>query len=434
VNINLSFTLDKNNGNKFTYVHLWKPADYPNISYSSKGPTAAELGNKLLATLAIDTDGAVSMLSTYSADPTNVFPLTGLTVSEEDLGNGLFRITINNIQFPVPGACVDLPILKGDVWSTQAASSNPNVHCSSKNFSLQINDPVITGKINCNEPDGPRTYDLDIITTNPLAFGVTYKLYLDDGVLTNGVTTFSETDDQLFYTSSSTDLSASTPIKSKDEAYPYAFLEDKRTIWVVLTGASLPNAIVAELSNGCQITLPVVLTRFNGTLLDNAVSLSWTTTEESGSSYFAVERSADSKEFGALGKVNAKNNSSVTQQYNFVDRNPLSGVNYYRLRMVDLDGKYEHSRIIAIDNGAGSLAFELLGNPAANREIKFLLKNEDASQIHLYDLSGKSIKFSLTHSGTDYTLKPKGNLTPGLYVLSLQRSNAGVVAKKVLVP
>lgn len=431
VNVNLSFTIDKNNGNKFTYVHLWKPADYPDIDYK-KAPKAADLG-AVLATLAIDTDGAVSLLSTYSADGTVIPLFTGLTIMEEDLGGGKARITIDNIQFPVPGACEDLPILKGDVWSSQASSANPPVHCFVEGFNLQINDPVITGKINCNEPEGPRTYDLSIVSTNPTAFQVSYSLYLDDGVLTNGVTTFGA-GDELFYTSGATNLSSSQPIQSKDEAYPYDFLEDKRTIWVVLTGPSLPNAIIAELQNGCTITLPVTLARFNGTLLDNAVSLSWTTTEESGSSHFNIERSADAKEFVQLGRIEAKGNSSATQQYKFLDSRPLTGTNYYRLKMVDADGKFEFSRMISIDNGANSVAFELLGNPVSGREIKFLLKNENAANVSLFDLSGKSIRFSLSQTGNEFTLKPKGGISSGLYILSLQRSNASAITKKVLLP
>lgn len=431
VNLNLSFTIDRNNGNKFTYVHLWKPADYPDIDYK-KAPKLADLGN-VLATLAISTDGPATLLSAYSADG-DVIPLfAGLTLLEEDLGSDLYRITIDNIQFSVPGACEDLPILKGDVWSSQAQSANPPVHCYSEGFDLQINDPVISGKINCNEPEGPRTYDLDIISTSPTAFEVSYTLYLDDGVLTNGETTFGAGDTP-FYTSGATNLSASQPIQSKDEAYPYAFLEDKRTIWVVLTGPSLPNAIVAELKNGCTITLPVTLARFNGSLLDNAVSLSWTTTEEAGSSHFDIERSSDAKEFIQLGRVQAKGNSAATQQYKFVDSKPLAGNNYYRLRMADTDGKFEYSRTIAIDNGANSVAFELLGNPASAREIKFLLKNENASNVSLYDLSGKAIRFSLTHTGNEFVLKPKNGISSGLYILSLQRSNASTLTKKVLVP
>lgn len=431
VNVNLSFTINKNNGNKFTYVHLWTPTDYPDIDYK-KAPKAEDLGD-VLATLAIDTDGEVSLLSTYSADGTVIPLFAGLTIMEEDLGGGLFRITISNIQFPVPGACVNLPILTGDVWSSQASSANPPVHCFSESFHLQINDPVITGKINCNEPEGPRTYDLDIISTNPTAFEVSYKLYLDDGVLTNGEPTFSAGDEEI-YSSGPINLSSSQPIQSKDEPYPYDFLEDKRSIWVVLTSPSLPNAIIAELKNGCLITLPVTLARFNGTLLDNAVSLSWTTTDEAGASHFDIERSGDAKEFIQLGRVQAKGNSSVKQQYRFLDSKPFAGTNYYRLKMVDADGKFEFSRMISVENGANSVAFELLGNPATGKEIKFLLKNENASNVSLFDLSGKAVKFSLSQTGNEFTLRPKGSVSSGLYILKLQRSNAGAITKKVLMP
>lgn len=431
VNINLSFKINKNNGNKFTYVHLWKPTEYPDIDYK-KAPTADELG-AVLATLAIDTDGAVSLLSTYAADE-DVTPLfAGLTIIEEEESPGIFRITINNIQFPVPGACEDLPILTGDVWSSQAASQNAPVHCFSEGFNLQINDPVISGKINCNEPAGPRTYDLSIITTDPTPFPVTYKLYLDDGVLTNGEPTFGPGDEEIF-SNGPLNLSSSEPIQSNDEPYNYDFLEDKRSVWVVLTSPSLPNAIIAELKNGCTITLPVTLARFNGSLLDNAVSLSWTTTEEAGSSHFDIERSGDAQEFIQLGRVQAKGNSSATQQYKYLDTKPLPGNNYYRLKMVDADGKFEYSRMIAIDNGANSVAFELLGNPAQGREIKFLLKNENASNVSLFDLSGRPVRFSLSQSGNEYTLKPKGGISSGLYILKLQRSNASTLSKKVLMP
>lgn len=430
VNLNLSFTIDRNNGNKYTYVHLWSPTSYPNIDYK-KAPTAAELTSSLLATIAISTDGPASLLSTYSADPSNVLPLTGLTITEEDLGSDISRITIDNIQFAVPGACETLPILKGDVWSTQAQSKNPPVHCFSKGFNLSINDPLVAGVINCNDPDGPRTYDLDITSTNPTAFPIEYKLYLDDGVLTGGNATFTS-DDQLIYTGTF-DLSESTPLNSKNEAYPYGNFEDKRSIWVVVTAPSLPNAIVAELKNNCTTTLPVTLARFSGDLLDDAVTLSWTTTEEAGSSYFDVERSADLSEFIKLGRIQSQGTTSVTQHYNFMDKSPLKGNNYYRLKMVDLNGSSEHSRIISVANNSNSIAFELLGNPVVNREIRFVLKNESVKNARLYDLNGKQIHFKLNQSGNTFTLKPYSNIPTGLYILSLG-SDKGVQTKKVLVP
>lgn len=432
VNINLTFTIDKNNGNKFTYVHLWTPTAYPNISYGQKGPSGAQLG-AVLATLAIDTDGAVSLLSEYSADPTNVIPLyAGLGISESSLGGGLSRITITNIQFPVPGACTALPVLKGDVWSTQAASDKPNIHCYSKEFRLQINDPVISGNINCNDPLGPRTYNLDITSTTAIPFPVVYKVYLDDGVLVDGELSFGA-GDLLLSTSPSTNLSAGAPIQIVNQGYTYQSFENKRSLWVELSSPSLPNTIIAELKNNCLTDLPVTLARFSGTLLDDQISLAWTTTEESGSSHFDVERSLDSREFAQLGRVEAQNNSSVIHRYSFLDTSPLGGINYYRLRMADLDGSFKYSKIVAVENNPNGLVFELLGNPATSREIRFLLKNGDASQIRLFDLSGKTMPCSLTKTGNHVTLTARGTLTSGLYVLSLQQGKSAV-SRKVLVP
>lgn len=432
VNVNLSFTIDKNNGNKYTYVHLWLPGagQYPNIDYK-KAPTAADLG-PVLATLAIDMNGVAALMPTYSADPSVIPLFTGLTISEQIISGSLYKITINNIQFPVPGACTSLPILKGDVWSTQAQSSNPPVHCFSKGFNLAINDPKASGLINCNAPAGPRTYNLDIITTSLTAFDIVYKLYLDDGVLINGETAFGP-GDNLFLTSPSTSISSVLPVDLDAQAYTYGAGEDLRSIWVEVSSPSLPNAIIAELKNNCVTPLPVKLTQFKGDLLDNAISLSWATTEESGSSHFDIQRSGDLQEFMTIGKVMSKGNSGTKLNYNFLDTSPAKGNNYYRLRQVDKDGSFENSRIISVANNANSVAFEILGNPVVNRELKFLLKGDSQQNIRLFDMSGRAIPFSLSNTGNIYTVKPASNLSSGLYILSLQ-NQGNVRSKKVLVP
>ena len=316
VNVKYSFTLTKNNGNKFAYIHFWLASNYSAPDYT-QGPTKDELGN-VLATIAFSTDSPVTLIPDYGPDNT-VTPLyAGLTVTETDLGGGHFRITVDNIQLIVPGACSEIPDIQADVCASESNDKEtPPVHC---------------------------------------------------------------------------------------------------------------------LLKGGNVVLPVTLTRFNGTLLDNAISLSWTTTEQMGSRYFDIERSSDAREFAQVGRVDVRGNAQATRQYRFMDTKPLLGMNYYRLRVVDFDGSFELSHLIAIDNGANGIAFELLGNPASGREIRFVLKNEDASAIHFYDLAGKSLRFSLVRAGNEFTLKPKDHLSGGLYFLSLQGINAGRRTKKILVP
>ncbi|MCF2520610.1 T9SS type A sorting domain-containing protein [Dyadobacter sp. CY351] len=430
-NVTISFTIDKNNGNKYTYIHLWNEADYPDPAYDyKKAPEGEDLASAL-ATIAISTNGSSSLLSTYGPDETVTPLFAGLFIAEEDLGGKQTRITISNVQIVIPGACENPPKLISDIWSTQAeADKHPPVHCVFTNIPLTIKGPEITGEINCNEPEGPRTYDLNITTTDPNAIQVTYKLYLDDGALTNNQPTFGP-DDELFLTSSIT-LSSTLPITKTEATYPYDFMEDKRSIWVVLTLPSLPHDIIYEIVNNCSLTLPVKLAKFKGDLLDNAIALSWITTEESGSSYFDVERSKDAVEFVNLGRIQATGTTDVTQHYSFLDQLPLQGNNYYRLTMVDLDGSTARSSIIAVANHASSISFELLGNPVTNREVRFILKNEKPENIMLHDLNGRSIDFSISKTGNTYTLKPGHSITSGLYLLNL-RNYPGQI-KKVLIP
>lgn len=405
-------------------------SQYPNIDYK-KAPKATDLGS-VLATLAINTDGVATLLSTYSPDPTNVIPLfTGVTIIEQNISGDLYKITIANIQFPIPGACSSIPVLKGDVWSTQAASAQPPVHCYFQNFNLSINDPIVSGSINCNLPAGPRTYDLDITTTNPTAFGISYKLYLDDGILISGQTVFGP-GDNLFYTSSTTNISSILPIAVSDVPYPYSAGESTRSIWAEISGPSLPNSIIAELSNNCS-PLPVKLAKFKGDLLDDVITLSWSTTAESRSSHFDIQRSDDRMEFVTIGRVIAKGNSETKLNYNYLDISPVIGNNYYRLKLVDKDGSFENSRIISVANNANSVSFEILGNPIVNRELKFLLKGEKQQNVQLYDISGRTVPFSMVNTGNIYTMKPANNLSSGLYILSLQ-NQGNLISKKVLVP
>ena len=399
----------------------------------AKGPTAAELG-PVLATIAIDWGGSnvATLINTYSPSPGSILPLfTGVTISQTNVGD-LYTVTIDNISFAIPGACADIPPLKADVWGTQADSDKPAIHCGYSGYNLVIDDPKVLGSINCNGTAGPRTYNLDIITASTTSFDIVYRLYLDDGVLTNGTTTFTASDLPLTGPINAS-ISSGLGVDINAASYTYSAGESKRSIWVEVTGPSLPNSIIAELKNTCETPLPVNLTKFKGDLLDQAIALSWVTTQESGSSRFDIERSESGKEFATIGSVNATGNSGSTQNYSFLDKSPFQGINYYRLKQLDQDGGFERSRIITVANSESSLTFELMGNPVQNREIRFMLKNEDPHNISLLDLNGRAQKFTFSKDGNIYSVKPVNYLSQGLYLLSL-RNNKGTQSKKVLVP
>ena len=98
--------------------------------------------------------------------------------------------------------------------------------------------------------------------------------------------------------------------------------------------------------------LPVTLLYFTAHKQGKSSSLlNWKTSQEINSARFDVERSGDATFFSKIGSVQAAGNSSVPTVYSFTDNNPAKGMNYYRLKQVDADGRfiYTPARLVTFD-------------------------------------------------------------------------------------
>lgn len=109
--------------------------------------------------------------------------------------------------------------------------------------------------------------------------------------------------------------------------------------------------------------LPVTLTLFKGTETAQGVELQWQTASEDNSDRFDIERSADGRNFEAIGFVKAHGTSADINNYSFTDKDPLTGNNFYRLKEVDIDGKYKYSPVITINHHASVEAVHAYPNP-----------------------------------------------------------------------
>ena len=95
--------------------------------------------------------------------------------------------------------------------------------------------------------------------------------------------------------------------------------------------------------------LPVVLTEFSGKVnTDRNALLTWRTSSEYNSRSFDLETGRDGINFERLSTITAVGNSATEQQYEYTHIAPPAGLNYYRLRQIDLDGKMEYSKIISL--------------------------------------------------------------------------------------
>ena len=104
--------------------------------------------------------------------------------------------------------------------------------------------------------------------------------------------------------------------------------------------------------------LPVTLLNFTGVSQAGKNLLSWKTTNETAFSHFEVGVSNDATNFNTIGKVTAGTNN-----YAFTHFNPLAGNHFYRLKMVDKDGRFSFSGIIKlVQNQSNKLS--VFPNPA----------------------------------------------------------------------
>lgn len=178
--------------------------------------------------------------------------------------------------------------------------------------------------------------------------------------------------------------------------------------------------------------LPITLLNFTATALDKLNQLNWQTAQENNSAYFDVERSTDGQHFTSLGTVGAKGNSSIVQTYSYSDVQPLQGITYYRLKMVDKDGNFKYSTIKSLSRNDVTFAASLYPNPTHNTAS--LLITSDRQQqvtIQLVDMAGNILITTPFVANTGTTIKEidiKG-LTNGIYTIRISGTNGNTVLK-----
>ena len=204
-----------------------------------------------------------------------------------------------------------------------------------------------------------------------------------------------------------------------------------------------------------SIPLPVTLINFTANSTKNGNLLQWQTSAEKNFSHFEVERSADAKSFEMIGKVVGAKNTKEKLLYTFIDNylnsNQLS-INqsnlttnqsteltgrttvsaqgmYYRLKMLDLDGKYEYSKIIFINNNSEA-GIKVFPNPAFDYiNIENMVgKNLN---IRILDALGQEIKNIINLSDSNIKISVDG-ISTGAYFLQIN-DGGKVQYKKVMV-
>jgi len=167
-------------------------------------------------------------------------------------------------------------------------------------------------------------------------------------------------------------------------------------------------------------TLPVTLISFAVKAFASGTNLlSWETAQEKDNSHFAIESSANGREFKEIGSVKGTNSASVSE-YTFEDKAPVATNTYYRLKQVDLDGTTTYSPVVVCKSEKKN--FRVFG-----RELVF--DGIFSGHIKLMDLNGRIVfAEKLTRQGKyQFSEKNKGG-----YILLIESEGQQVHTQRLI--
>lgn len=187
-------------------------------------------------------------------------------------------------------------------------------------------------------------------------------------------------------------------------------------------GATLPTTLTP---GSTKAPLPIELVAFAGRKVGSQVQLYWETATEKNNALMEIERSADGQVFSKIGekKPYGDGNSLALQRYEFTDYQPLPGLNYYRLRQLDLGGKDTYHKTIAIlfDEVKNEEGVRVFPSPAAET-LHFALAQETTATgtIRVLDMSGRAMLQLPLPIGIQQDQMDISSLPQGQYILSIQ--------------
>jgi hypothetical protein len=207
---------------------------------------------------------------------------------------------------------------------------------------------------------------------------------------------------------------------------------------LVSTSLNPGSQISGNIDND-QFSLPLVMTAFKAILEDNKVSITWTTGMEKRISHFIIERSTNGVDFKQTALIFAVANPSATQNYSFVDVIDVhgNGMLYYRIKLVDVNGKYQNStvKLIRLGDVANVTQVITYPNPVVN-ELRVTIPSRWQNQrvkYEVYGIGGRLVKQLINESANQTEILNLQDCGPGMYVIrtsTLSEAQSQSVVKK----
>ena len=199
------------------------------------------------------------------------------------------------------------------------------------------------------------------------------------------------------------------------------FYSDNAMICSPNCPASTPGTNHAD--QGISPLLPVEMLRFTAKKLEKEVQLDWITASEENNRGFNVERKTAQQDWTEIGFEEGNRTTRDLSNYSFLDTNPEKGNNYYRLKQIDFDGKYEYSDIRVIHFENTEIIVSIFPNPASNVINIQFQENLSEGELQLFDQLGRSVLHQRISNEELLKTIPIHPFSEGVYTLLIFNNN-----------
>ena len=170
-----------------------------------------------------------------------------------------------------------------------------------------------------------------------------------------------------------------------------------------------------------DVLLPVELISFTAQKNDKNVILKWQTANEVNNRGYEIQKSRNGLDWEYMGFVNGTGTTSEVNSYQFIDRQPFSGINYYRLKQSDFDGAFNFSPIVNVEFTNARNLIDVYPNPSSG-SINIQANNPEDLKMSLrvVDQLGRTVWENDAAENTSSGRFELGVEKSGIYFVSVQ--------------
>jgi hypothetical protein len=188
--------------------------------------------------------------------------------------------------------------------------------------------------------------------------------------------------------------------------------------------------------NDNSIVLPIELINFDVNCINNQTTLKWCTSNETNNHYFTIEHSIDGNQFVDIGNLLGQGTTNSKHCYHFISPISNSGINYFRIKQTDYDGKISYSNIKTVSDCGKNNSQNAITNDGT-KQVGLIINSETDGPIDffVYNSLGQIIEvkqLTVTQGNNHLKLRLE-NVAEAMYYASVFKQGQLIISKKILI-